>query len=178
MKHTTLPAWPGQTPAAPGAWRLVPGRAMSLMAGEGAVLKAVEGGLWVTLSMPAVGPANDSGDFFLLSGQSLSVPAGAHVVMEPWARDGRGDAHFDWHALPVAHMAPVSVRWQVGVRQPLTNLRAGLAAVGAAVAGLVTGLAGGLVGFAADLIALTARILGFRALMAVSNAPKAQSRIS
>lgn len=184
MKHTTLPVWPGQVDTAPGNWRLVQGRAMSLFAGECARLHAVAGGLWVTLNQPQVGPGNVSGDHFLSSGQSLTVPAGSHVVMEPWSLAGKGDAHFNWEPLlanvdlPTPQEAPVSVRWQLGVLQPLADLRVGLATVGAALRGLTVGLAA----FAANSVAETARAFcrgaGFRALTAVSNAVKAQARIS
>lgn len=180
MKHTTLRAWPGQTDRVPGYWRLVQGRAMSLSAGQDARLLAVSGGLWVTLNLPQVGPGNASGDYFLSAGETLTVPAGSHVVMESWAQAGSGDAQFDWATVPAQDR--VAVRWQVGVRQPLADLRAGLGAVGVALLGLATGLAGVLAGFATDLVAATARPLrggvGFRALMAVSSAPKAQGRIS
>ena len=184
MQHTTFPLWPGQTDQTCGAWRLVKGRAMSLFAGEASRLQAVAGGLWVTLSAPPVGPGNASGDYFLAAGEALNVPAGSHVVMEPWAPDAdeMRDAQFDWLPALAPQRVPVDVRWQVGVRQPLADLRGGLATVAAALAGLATGLAGVLVGFAADLVAAVVRPLrgetGFRALMAVSSAPKAQARIS
>jgi len=178
MKHTTLPVWPGQVDTAPGNWRLVHARAMSLFAGEDTHLQAVAGGLWVTLNQPHVGPGNASGDHFLSPGESLTVPAGSHVVMEPWSQAGQGDAHFNWENLPVPEAAPVSIRWQLGVLQPLADLRAGLAAVGSALRGLTIGLAF----FASNSVAETVRALcrgaGFRALMAVSNAVKAQTRIS
>jgi hypothetical protein len=178
MKYTSFPAWPGQDTATLGCWRLVQGRAMSLLADEGARLQAVNGGLWVTLNQVHQGPGNASGDIFLAPGQVLSVPARSHVVIEPWATCGPSDAHFDWVPMQKVRVANVSLQWQLGVIQPLADLRAGLSAVGAALRGLALGLGDFAAGLVAETVRAFGRGTGFRALMAVSSATKAQGRIS
>ena len=58
-------------------------RAISLRPVEPSRLYVNQGRVWVTLNAPHVAGGLD--DHVLGAGQSLDVPAGAHVVMEPWA---------------------------------------------------------------------------------------------
>jgi Protein of unknown function (DUF2917) len=90
----------------PGAFRLQNGRAISLYPKLPSLLRvmpASRSGLWATISRRK-GLRNDSSpseDYFLQGNQSLEVPAGAHVVVEPWraghsAACAASDAYFDW----------------------------------------------------------------------------------
>jgi Protein of unknown function (DUF2917) len=82
----------------PGAFRLQNGRAISLYPKLPSLLRvmpASRSGLWATMS------TNPFEDYFLLPEQQLVVPAGVHLVIEPW-RAGHSsvcaasDAYFDW----------------------------------------------------------------------------------
>jgi hypothetical protein len=89
----------------PGAFRLQNGRAISLYPKLPSLLRVMpesRSGLWATLSLHKGSRGSaPSEDYFLQANQSLEVPAGAHVVIEPW-RTGHSsacaasDAYFDW----------------------------------------------------------------------------------
>ena len=86
----------------PGCWHVAPGRALSLMPRVPSQLQLVRGQAWVTW---VVGPANHSPegparerDVFLKAGQTLDIPAGAHLVME--SLDRQASLDFDWRVLP------------------------------------------------------------------------------
>ncbi len=80
-----------------GCFRLEPGRAITLAPARPGRLRITQGSAWVTLGGPYQGPLNDQGDLFLQAGETLNVPAGARLVMEPLALRGEGGAvWFDW----------------------------------------------------------------------------------
>ena len=67
-------------------------RALSLYPVEDSELRICSGRAWVTLNLPQV--HGGLGDLVLQAGETLRVPAGTHLVMEPWRT---GDAlRFDW----------------------------------------------------------------------------------
>ncbi|WP_101047301.1 DUF2917 domain-containing protein [Macromonas nakdongensis] len=85
------PCWPA------GRWCLAPGRAVSLSATRLSRLRVVQGRAWVTLARPCAGSLDDQGDRFLAPGDTLDVPAGARLVVEPLVLRGEGGAvWFDW----------------------------------------------------------------------------------
>jgi len=130
------------TPAAPSFDRLAatPGQyldahhAISLRPQVPSRLHITQGRAWVTLGLPHHGAGNASGDLVLSAGDSLAVPAGAHLVMEPWQPDAAGPVRFDWCAAPQVRQAPNAraVRWRREVVTPgfaLLRLLRGLKSV-------------------------------------------------
>jgi Protein of unknown function (DUF2917) len=90
----------------PGAFRLQNGRAISLYPKLPSLLRVMpesRSGLWATIALRKGAQQSSalSEDYFLQANQSLEVPAGAHLVIEPW-RAGHSsacaasDAYFDW----------------------------------------------------------------------------------
>ena len=156
-----------------GTWKLQPGHAITLTPRADSRLRAVNGGLWVTFDGPHSGPGNASGDLFLLEGQSITLSAGRRAVVEPWGRAPFQASYFGWDVLAASVQPPLRAasHWQLGVRQPLADLRAGLALTGTALARLLAGLA-------AEVLAGVRRGAGLRALTAASSASKAQGCIS
>jgi len=75
-----------------GAWRLDSGLAITLRATSASVLKVRQGRIWVTLDATR---RWGSEDLVVGPGESLQVPAGQRLVMEPW--DGCG-ATYSWDA--------------------------------------------------------------------------------
>jgi hypothetical protein len=75
-----------------GAWQLAAGQAMSLRASSASVLRVRQGRVWVTFDATA---RHGSEDLVVGPGESLAVPRGERVVMEPW--DGFG-ATYTWEA--------------------------------------------------------------------------------
>lgn len=161
------------TPALPGTWKLAAGRALMLQSRVDAVLRAAHGGLWITLDAPheitpghtASSTVSGLGDHFLAAGEAFTVPAGRQVVIEPWAPSGvdaAAGSYFTWDAVAAVATPPVRSpdRWQLGVAQPLRDVRAGLGLVGAALARLAVGVVWGLGGLAADLAAGRVRLAG------------------
>jgi Protein of unknown function (DUF2917) len=82
----------------------------------------------------------ESGDHFLLPGDTLRVPAGARLVMEPLADAGdERPVHFDWsEVIPQRR----SERFAQDVLAPAHELRAAVVQSGVALARLVRGLIG------------------------------------
>ncbi len=77
-------------------------RAISLRPAEDSRLIVTTGRAWVTLNLPH--QPDGLGDHVVGTGESLFVPAGAHLVMEPWIR---GEAErFDWAVIPQAEARP------------------------------------------------------------------------
>lgn len=81
---TTLLAAPD-----PVQWALPPSGVASLYPQQGSTLQVTAGHAWVTLrgtSWPAAqghdSASRDSGDYFLQAGDSMSVAAGQHLVLE------------------------------------------------------------------------------------------------
>lgn len=64
-----------------GSWRLPHGQAMTLRASAPSVLRIRQGRVWVTRDADA---DLGSEDLVLAPGESLTVPAGSRIVMEPW----------------------------------------------------------------------------------------------
>ena len=143
------------TPAASGTWKLEAGRALSLCFRVDARLQVAQVGLWVTLGQPPQGHGNESGDYFLRQGEQLVIAAGQHVVVEPWGLLGissssstsaTAPSDFNWVALEVTASEPglalgrFGTPWQLGVAQPLADLRSGLAMAGVALLRLSVGL--------------------------------------
>jgi hypothetical protein len=88
---------PSRTAAVPpavrrGAWQLAAGQALTLTATGPSVLRVRQGRLWITLTATT---RHGSDDLVLGPGESLAVPAGQRLVMEPW--DGYG-ATYGWDA--------------------------------------------------------------------------------
>ena len=111
------------------------------------------------------------GQFMTLqAGDALPVALGQHVVLEPWALPGAGDADapvlFQWDPVAVPphhHRARAARDWELGVVLPLQELVRALAGAGRAVGAAavqVTAAAGrlgaGLAGFALGRVMATA----------------------
>ena len=149
---THLPA-PHQADAAPtSAYRkLAAGKAITLRAKQLSVLRIAHGRVWATLS--DAGPYSRvlAGDHFLSRGQSLTLLPGQALVMESFessAGNHTAAAHFSWETPGVAdsvlqHAQPADQAIDMGVRQPLRDLRDALGLVAGASGRLVRGLAHG-----------------------------------
>lgn len=75
-----------------GAWQLCARRALSLQATRASVLRVRQGRLWVTRDATV---DRGSEDLVVAPGESISVPGGQRIVLEPW--DGQG-ASYTWDA--------------------------------------------------------------------------------
>jgi hypothetical protein len=123
-----------------GSWRLHPGHAMGLRPRRDAVLRIYCGRVWVTRGGPYTVVGRESGDHFLFPGDTLRVPAGAHLVMEPLAEAGdERPVHFDWTEVVPQRR---SERFAQDVQAPARELRAAVLQSGVALARLVRGLIG------------------------------------
>jgi len=137
-----------------GAWRLFPGRAMSLKPGADAELRLRRGGVWVTLGETDHGIPGASGDRFLREGETLHVPAGAWLVMETLdAREGDEPVLFDWTDR-VADL-PASSRFSREVVTPSRDLALALGQAALALARVLRGL----LGYTEFLVAGRGRVL-------------------
>lgn len=97
---------PAQSPGrpAPGAWKLAPGRALTLSPRQAGALRVVYGEVWATFDGPHSGPPNDLGDRVVRAGERLCVKAGQHVVVESWRADA--PAFFSWDPAQSPAAAP------------------------------------------------------------------------
>jgi Protein of unknown function (DUF2917) len=138
MSHVAVAAVSCVSPA--GAWRLHPGHAMGLRPKETSVLRVHRGQVWVTLGAPGAPSPQDSGDRFLQAGESLVVPAGARLVMEPLVPRGATDpVCFDWSGA----VAPVAAdRFGREVLAPMRDMAVALGHAGMALARVLRGLMG------------------------------------
>lgn len=160
MPQTHSPVFTSVQPAhaISGTWRLGAGCALTLKPRTDGVLLAAQGGFWVTLSVPESTHVLASGDIFIATGERVTIPAGSTAVIEPWHRQPSlpSPSYFCWDA--VAANLPIPVRqagpWQLGVRQPLLDMRDGFAQVIHAWGALIQGLAG-VIGVAASRVLLT-----------------------
>lgn len=135
-----------------GAWRLHPGHAMSLHPQETSVLRIHRGPVWVTLGEPGALSPQASGDRFLLDGESMVVPAGARLVMEPLStRESDEPVCFDWSGAVRAQDS----RFGREVRAPLHEA---ITAFGQAAWALVR-VARGLLGYSEFLVSGRGRVL-------------------
>lgn len=136
-------------------WRLDARRAMTLRPHVPSRLQITQGRAWVTLGLPHTGAGNESGDHMLAAGDSLVVPAGARLVMEPWEPASEGPVRFDWSTdapLPVVQRAG---SFQREVAAPSRELALALGQAGAAFLRLVRGM----FGYAEYLVAGRGRVL-------------------
>ncbi len=134
-------------------WRLDARRAMALRPRVPSRLHIVQGRAWVTLGGPYQGAGNELGDHMLVAGQSLAVPAGARLVMEPWQPAGTGPLKFDWCVEPRAVGQPG--RFGREVVAPARELGVALRQAGWAFARLLRGL----LGYSEFLVAGRGRLL-------------------
>lgn len=144
-QHSRMPA---------RGWRLDTRRAMSLRPQVPSRLHITQGRAWVTLGQSPKGAGNESGDLVLNAGESLAVPAGARVVMEPW-QPGAGPVRFDWCAEPEARSREQAGRFGREVVTPSRELGVALGQAGLAFARLVRGL----FGYSEYLVAGRGRVL-------------------
>lgn len=128
-------------PAVSGCWKLMPGRAISLLPREAGVLRIARGQVWATVNGPHEGRGNESGDHFLQVGQQLAVDAGQRLVFEPWGGAQESPVYFEWTPGP-GGAAVCASRWHGAVVQPLRDLGWSLLMAGRALGRLVVGLAG------------------------------------
>ena len=130
-----------QSTSPPGAWKLAPGRALTLQPREAGIFRVALGRMWVTLDGPHRGPANDLGDHVFDAGARLHLRAGQRLVIEAW--DAHTPAYFSWDS--VRALAPVSLPQSAGVRQSVADLswavRLAVAATGALAAALAKAMA-------------------------------------
>lgn len=119
----------------PGTWKLDPARAITLAPSQDAQLCIAHGRVWLTFDANHAAGSPNPGDHFLQAGEQLHVPRGQRVVLESYGRDRQAPAYFSWCTVAASVTPPVrSVSpWQVGVVQPLGDLRgAAWAGMGAA----------------------------------------------
>lgn len=122
-------------------WKLMPGRAISLLPHKAGVLRIAQGQVWATVNGPHAGQGNEPGDHFLQAGQQLAVDAGQRLVFEAWGGAPEAPVYFEWSPVPAAVVVRAS-RWPVAVAQPLRDLGWSLLMAGRALGQLVMGLAG------------------------------------
>lgn len=135
-------------------WRLDAHRAMSLRPQVPSRLHITQGRAWVTLGQAHKGAGNESGDLVLNAGESLAVPVGARLVMEPW-QPGAGPVRFDWCAEPEARSREQAGRFGREVVTPSRELGLALGQAGLAFARLIRGL----FGYSEFLVAGRGRVL-------------------
>jgi hypothetical protein len=138
MSTPQILSLPRSRAAAAGTWRLHPGHSMSLRPRRASVLRVDRGRVWVTLGGPYQGSTRASGDVVLCAGETLPVPAGARVVMEPWPQAGDAlPVHFDWQERPAPACAG---RFACEVLAPSRQLRTALGEAALASVRLLRGL--------------------------------------
>lgn len=113
-------------------------QAISLRPAVRSELRIVGGDAWVTLTRPRATVGVD--DHFLRTGESLAVPAGTHLVMEP--RTSGQALRFDWGELPECQAMPRPQRFAQEVVAPSRELAQALAQAALALGRLVRGVAG------------------------------------
>jgi hypothetical protein len=124
-------------------------RAISLYPHEDSELCILSGRAWITLNLPHV--PGGLGDVVLQAGETLRVPGGAHLVMEPWTQ---GDAlRFDWCLSP--QVAERSQRFTREVATPSRELAQALGQVAVAFGRLLRGV----LGYGEYLVAGRGRVL-------------------
>jgi hypothetical protein len=109
--------------SAAGAWRLLPGQAVTLRPSQSGVLWVVAGSLWATTEGPHLGAGNERGDRFLRAGQTVDVRAGERLVVEPIG----GGARFGWDPLPpwpARRRSPSALLWRAALLVPAAALTA------------------------------------------------------
>ncbi|MES2361163.1 MAG: DUF2917 domain-containing protein [Pseudomonadota bacterium] len=125
----------GQVNGLAGCWKLAPGRALSLRAGQAGELRVAEGRVWITFDDAGQDSRVRAGDYFLSQGERLPLLPGQSLVMESFAGSHTAaPVYFSWEPAVAA----------VGLRTGLLQLRMALGLVAAAAGRLVRGLMGGL----------------------------------
>ena len=145
VQHSGMPA---------RGWRLDARCAMSLRPRARSRLHIIQGRAWVTLGQAHDGAGNEPGDLVLAAGESLVVPAGARVVMEPW-QPNAGPVRFDWCAEPEARAREQTGRFGREIVAPSRELGVALGQAGLAFARRVRGL----FGYSEYLVAGRGRVL-------------------
>jgi hypothetical protein len=149
---TGLPAQHAADAAPASSYRkLAAGKAVTLRAKQLSVLRIAHGRVWATLSDAGPYSRALAGDHFLSRGQSLTLLPGQALVMESFessAGSHTAAAHFSWEAPGMAASAlqntePADEAVDMGVLQPLRDLRHALGLVAGASGRLVRGLAHG-----------------------------------
>ncbi len=138
-RHPTQQSTQSAAAYLPGTWKLSPGRAITLQPREEGTFKVAHGEVWVTRDGPHKGAGNQSGDYFVSTGQSLRVRAGERLVLESSNWTSRTPSYFSWEPLPVRARRPAP-RISV-VTQPLADLRLAITLGGRALARLAAGVA-------------------------------------
>lgn len=111
-------------------------RAISLRPRADSELRITAGRAWVTLNL-AQQPGRED-DHVMPAGTSIPVPAGSHLVMEPWTT---GEAlRFDWCEAPRSQAQPE--RFSREVVAPSRELAQALGQASLALGRLLRGLAG------------------------------------
>ena len=123
-------------------WHLDARRAMTLRPHVPSRLQITQGRAWVTLGLPHEGAGNESGDHMLAAGESLVVPAGVRLVMEPWQPSSDGAVRFEWHVEPEGSGAVSRDRFGRDVVAPSRELAMALGQAGGALARLLRGVFG------------------------------------
>jgi Protein of unknown function (DUF2917) len=96
-----------------GNWLLEAGRAITVMSRSGGQLRIARGCVWATLGAghnkpwhaAPVAPCVMLTDYFLGAGDTLTVPAGAKVVIESLQKDQSLPVAFEWSYVPQAAQA-------------------------------------------------------------------------
>ena len=144
------PAIPAATDKLAGCWKLAQGRALTLNAKSGGILRIAHGAVWITFDHAQRDNGVRGGDHFLGAGDVLHLLPGQTLVMESLKAHAHSSAYFSWDRLPVsaggtvAHSRPVLVRSVTArgqVLQPLCDLCAALGLALGASGRLVAGLA-------------------------------------
>lgn len=152
-----------------GAWKLSPGRAMTLQPRQRGRLTVAQGSVWATSDGPHAGPLNDRGDRFIGAGGRIELTGGERLVIQ--ALDARQPAYFSWDPLPHATRSTIRL---VELAQPARDLRLavvlGLGAAGRLFAALAA------IGW--RLVARVRPSLAARALNAHSSARCAHGAMS
>lgn len=105
-----------------GAWKLRPGRALTLKPSESGRLRVAGGTLWATGDGPHAGPLNDQGDRILRMGEQMTLRPGERLLIE--SLDGDRPAYYSWDPAPMVRRRRVETSALV---QPLADLRLALA---------------------------------------------------
>lgn len=164
-----------------GAYLLAPKQALALHPKTESSIRITCGSAWVTI--------NDGCDYFLMTGQAMTAPAGSRVVMESMEREGQ--LKFDWQPVLLAQRERSQLRGGVHspameadlsptpLNQALRDLRGAAALAASGLAGLATAFASGLLrGFGTGLAEVLTGGLAARARNAHSSASCAQARMA
>lgn len=129
------------TPA--GTWRLAPQKAITLVPAIDGKISPKMGGLWITCSHPKSSTATDprAHDIFLAQGETMVIPQGAMVVIEPWGVNLSEPCYFTWDAVTPALTLPLRTanNWTLQIAQPWQDLKTALGQVVSAAGRLVRG---------------------------------------